>query len=81
MPAGELEAVKEQAGAVGIDLVGGEAMDDLMERVLERGPILRKHDVEAFAAVTSDGGFAAGMVIVAMDFSAKSGRAAATCKV
>ena len=33
--AGDLEAVEEQAGAVDVELVGGEAGDDFAEGVLE----------------------------------------------
>lgn len=35
MSARELKAVEEQTGAVWVELVGGDAMDDLAERVVE----------------------------------------------
>jgi len=56
-PAGELEAIEEEAGAVDVNLVGGKAVDDLMERVLERSAVMRKEDLEAATSVTGDGRF------------------------
>jgi hypothetical protein len=35
MATGELKAVEQDAGAVGVELVGGDAMHDLAERILE----------------------------------------------
>jgi hypothetical protein len=71
--AGELEAVEEKAGAVGIELVGGEPLDDLIERDVERSTVAREGDGEAAAGVTSDGGFAVGVVEVAVSLAAECG--------
>jgi hypothetical protein len=37
--AGDLEGVEEQAGAAGIEVVGGEALDDLADGVLDGGAV------------------------------------------
>ena len=38
--AGDLEAVEEQAGAAGVDVVGGDALEDFADGVLDGGAIL-----------------------------------------
>jgi hypothetical protein len=45
--AGDLEAVEEQAGAVNVELVGGEALDDFVESALERDAVVGEGDGEA----------------------------------
>lgn len=44
---GELQAVENQAGAVDVQLVGGEALEDLVEGALERDWVRRCFDLEA----------------------------------
>ena len=39
--AGDLEAVEEEAGAAGIDVVGGDALQDLADGGLDRGSVFR----------------------------------------
>ena len=52
--AGDLEAVEEQAGAAGVDVVGGDALEDFADGVLDGGAVFRVREVEgaafAFAA-------------------------------
>jgi hypothetical protein len=38
--AGDLEAVEEQAGAAGVDVVGGNALEDFADGVLDGGAVL-----------------------------------------
>jgi hypothetical protein len=38
--AGDLEAVEEQTGSAGVDLVGGDALEDLADGVLDGGAVL-----------------------------------------
>ena len=64
-----------------VNLVGGKAVDDLMERVLERSAVMRKEDLEAATSVTSGGRFALGVVEVAVGFSTERRRAATACEV
>jgi len=66
---------------VRVDLVVGKPVNDLTERVVERGLIVRHGDGESPAGVAGDRGFARGMVIVAVGFSAKCGRTAAASVV
>ena len=70
---GELEAVEEEAGAVGIELVGSEARDDLIERDVKRSPVAREDDREAAAGVANGGGFAVGVVEVTVGLAAECG--------
>jgi hypothetical protein len=37
--AGDLEAVEEEAGAAGVDVVGGDALEDLADGGLDGGPV------------------------------------------
>lgn len=65
---------------MGVDLVGGEALDDLNEGGLEARGIGRDGDVEAAAGAAMVGvgdGVARGVMVVAEVLSAKGGRAAA----
>ena len=79
--AGDLEAVEEEAGSAGIDLVGGDALEDLADGKLNAGPIVEigEGDFEGGAAVLAGGGdwAAGGVVVVAEGFSAEAGAAAA----
>jgi hypothetical protein len=79
--AGDLEAVEEEAGAAGVDVVGGDALKDLADGVLDGGTVFRERDFEGGAAgFTGAGvgcGFAGGVVVVAEIFSAEAWAAAA----
>jgi hypothetical protein len=81
--AGDLEAVEEEAGAAGIDVVGGDALEDLTDDKLDAGPIVEigERDLEGGAAGSTGarvgGGFAGGVVVEAEVFSAEAGAAAA----
>jgi hypothetical protein len=79
--AGDLEAVEEQAGAAGVDVVGGDAAEDFSDGVLDGGPVFGQGQVEGGAAASTllgvDDGFSGGVVVVAEVFSAQAGAAAA----
>ena len=71
--AGNLEAVEEQAGAVDVELVSGEAGDDFAECVLEGSLAGGSDELEASAGASGVGvgdGFAVGVVVVAVGFAA-----------
>jgi hypothetical protein len=72
--AGDLEAVEEEAGAARVDVVGGDALEDLTDGVLDRGAVFGERDFEGgAAAVTGAGvlrGSSRGVVVVAEVFSA-----------
>ena len=74
--AGNLKAVEEQAGAVDVELVGGEAGDDFAEGVLEGSLAGGSGELEASssaAGVGVGGGLAVGVVVVAVGFAAEGG--------
>jgi len=76
----DLEAVEEQAGAVDVELVGGEAGDDLVEGGLEGLVVGGGGEMEASAGAAGVGvgdGLAVGVVVVAEGFATEGGRAAA----
>jgi len=79
--AGDLEAVEEQAGALGVDLVAGDAEQDLADGALDGGAVLGQGDVEVgLAAATVAGvldGAAGGVVVVAELLVAQAWAAAA----
>jgi hypothetical protein len=79
--AGDLEAVEEQAGAAGVDVVGGDALEDFADGLLDGGTVFRQGKVEGGAAATTllriGDGFSGGVVVVAEVFSAEAGAAAA----
>jgi hypothetical protein len=79
--AGDLEAVEEQACAAGIDLVGGDALEDLADGELDGGLVFGQGQVEVGAAVLAvarvGDGAAGGVVVVAEVFSAEAWAAAA----
>jgi hypothetical protein len=79
--AGDLEAVEEETGAAGIEIVGGEALEDEADGELDGGAVLgnREQDGGAagFARVRFDGGAAGGVVVVAELFVAERGGATA----
>jgi hypothetical protein len=79
--AGDLEAVEEEAGATGVDVVGGDALEDLADGVLDGGAVFWKRDLEGGAAAAAGArvgcGSAGGVVVEAEVFSAEAGAAAA----
>ena len=79
--AGDLEAVEEQACSARVDLVGGDALEDLADGVLDGGPVFGERQVEGGSAALALGGvrdgFAGGVVVVAEVFSAEAWAAAA----
>ena len=62
--AGDLEAVEEEAGAAGVDVVGGDALEDLADGVLDGGAVFREGDFEGGAAAAAGAGLAAGFRVV-----------------
>jgi hypothetical protein len=76
--AGDLEAIEEEAGAAGVDVVGGDTLEDLSDGVLDGGSVLRERDFKGGAAsVWTSRGFAGGVVVVAEVFAAEAWAAAA----
>jgi hypothetical protein len=79
--AGDLEAVEEQAGAAGVDVVGGDALQDLADGVLDGGTVFGEGEVEGGAAASAllrvGDGSSGGVVVVAEVFSAEAWAAAA----
>ena len=79
--AGDLEAVEEQAGASGIDVVGGDAAENFADGLLDSGTVFGEGVVEGGAAASAllgiGDGFSGGVVVVAEVFSAQAGAAAA----
>ena len=81
--AGDLEAVEEEAGAAGIDVVGGDAAENFADGKLNAGTIVgigqrKVEDGAAASALLRVGdGFSGGVVVVAEVFSAQAGAAAA----
>ena len=79
--AGDLEAVEEQAGAAGVDVVGGDALEDLADGGLDGGAVFGEGQVEGGAAAAAlarvRDGFAGGVVVVAELFLAEAWAGAA----
>jgi hypothetical protein len=79
--AGDLESVEEEAGAAGVDVAGGEALEDEADGELDGGAVLGDGEVErgeaGFAGLRVGGGAAPGVVVVAEVFVAEGGGAAA----
>jgi hypothetical protein len=79
--AGDLEAVEEQAGAAGVDVVRGDAAENFSDGLLDGGTVFRERKVEGGAAASAllraGDGFSGGVVVVAEVFSAQAGAAAA----
>ena len=67
--AGDLEAVEEEAGAAGIDFVGGDALEDFADGGLDGGTVFGQRQVEGGAAGAALGwvgdGSSRGVVVVA----------------
>ncbi len=79
--AGGLEAVEEEAGAAGVDVVLGDAAEDLADGVLDGAAVFGHGEVEGAAAAAAGGGVvdgaAGGVVVVAEGLLAQGGAAAA----
>jgi hypothetical protein len=82
---GEVEAVEEEAGAFGVEGVGGDAGEDVGDGVLDDVGVFEARDGEdGVEGVLAEvfGGAAGGVVEVAEVFAAEGGRAAAAaCEV
>ncbi|HEX3374120.1 MAG TPA: hypothetical protein VHS13_07925 [Edaphobacter sp.] len=77
--AGDLEAVEEESGAAGVDVVGGDALEDLADRALDGGAVFGQGEFEGRATGSAGVGcgFAGGVVVVAEVLAAEAGAAAA----
>jgi hypothetical protein len=75
--AGDLEAVEEESGAAGVDVVGGDALEDLADGGLDGGAVFGQRQVEGGAAAAAlvwvGDGFSGGVVVVAELFLAEAG--------
>jgi hypothetical protein len=78
---GDLEAVEEESGAAGVEVVGGDAAEDFADGGLDGAAVLGDGEVEgglAGAAGFQVGyGFAGGVVVVAEGLAAQAGAGAA----
>lgn len=77
---GDLEGVEHEAGAAGVDVVAGEAVEDLAEGGLNGGSAegsAEHEDVAAGVAPTRVGDGLAGVVVVVAEVGAAHGGAAA----
>jgi hypothetical protein len=82
--AGDLEAIEQEAGAAAVELIGGEAEQDLADGGLDGGTVFRAGkdegtlaDADAFLCFSFWNGFAGDVVVVAELFPLETGRAAA----
>jgi hypothetical protein len=78
--AGDLQAVEQQAGSFGIDLVGGDAAQDFADRALDGAAVLGEWEVEmslvGAALMGVFHGTPGGVVVVAKFFAAEAWAAA-----
>jgi hypothetical protein len=78
--AGDLETVEEEAGAAGIDFVGGDALEDFSDGGLDGGTVFRQGQAEGGAAASAltwvSDRFSCCVVVVAEFFVAQAGAAA-----
>ncbi len=78
---GDLEAVEEQAGAFGVDVVVGDALEDFADGVQDGGAVFEEREVEGGAAAATllwlGYRFSGGVVVVAELFVAEAGAGAA----
>jgi hypothetical protein len=79
--AGDLEAVEEESGAAGVEVVGGDALQNEADGELDGGAVFGDGEVEGGeAGLAGDGvgdGMAGGVVVVAEVFVAEGGGGAA----
>jgi hypothetical protein len=82
--AGDEEAVQEAAGALVVDLVAGDAGEDLGEGKLDAGAVVDGGQLEdgvvGMDSVVARGGAAGGVVVVAEGLAAQGGGAAAAAR-
>jgi hypothetical protein len=78
---GDLDAEEEMAGALGVDVVGGYALEDFTQGELDGGAVFELGEGEGGAAAAARGevlhGAARGVVVVAEGLVAEAGRGAA----
>src|SRR3979409_2711449 len=60
--AGDLEGVEEEGGAAGVDVVGGDALEDLADGKLDGGSVFGEGNFEGGAAGLAGGGGGGGGV-------------------
>jgi hypothetical protein len=73
---GDLETVEEEAGAAGVECVGGDALEDFADGVLDGGAVFGDGEGEGPAAAAGfevDDGLAVGVVVVAEGLEAEAG--------
>jgi hypothetical protein len=79
--AGDLEAVEEQAGAAGVNVVGGDALEDFSDGGLDGGAVFGQRQVEGGAAAAAlarvFGRLSGGVVEIAELFSTQAWAGAA----
>ncbi len=79
--AGDLESVEEEAGAAGVDFVGGDALQDFANGGLDGGAVFGQRQVEVGAAASAlfwvSDRAACGVVVVAELFVVQAGATAA----
>ncbi len=79
--AGDLEAVEEESGSAGVDVVGGDAAQNLADGGLDGGAVFGQREGEGALAVAALAGVldgaAGGVVVVAEGFLAEAGALAA----
>jgi hypothetical protein len=79
--AGDLEAIEEEACSAGVDVVGGYALQDFSDGVLDGGAVFGQWEGEGGAAASAGAwvlrGSAGGVVVVAEVFSTEADTAAA----
>lgn len=79
--AGDLEAVEEEAGAAGVDVVGGDALEDFADGGLDGGSVFGERQVEDGAAASAlarvGDGLSGGVMVVTEFFVVQAGAAAA----
>ena len=75
----DLQAVEEESGSPWVDLVGGDALEDLTDRLLDGGTVFGdgEFEFEGGEWAVFGRGFAGGVVVVAEVLVAERGRAAA----
>ena len=79
--AGDLEAVEEEAGAAGVDVVGGDALKDFADGGLDCRAVFGQREVEVGAAAAAlswvRGWFSRGVMVVAELLAAQAWTGAA----
>ncbi len=81
---GDLEGVEEESGAAGVELVGGDALEEEAEGGLDGGAVLGQGEVEGGVGVGwlgGAGGWASGLVVVEAEGLVAEGSGAAAVAV